>query len=237
MTGRDRGGSPQAGRACRRTGTRTSAALTRRSPARPQSGHGGSLRPARSTRSPIGTPPDSTGYSGSGYHLVEYGGTITRARWDVQSSQVWTDLALRPWTAWTFPCQAPTPCDGRPARLPAPSRWPPGRGVRTVHYGTDKIVYEVSLARPALMAENELAVEGWSADRAGVRRVDTGTPFRAWTLPAGSYRFTASYREPQRPAQIALAATALLVWLGLGAWLRYPAAEGNGHRTRASSRL
>lgn len=62
------------------------------------------------------------------------------------------------------------------------------------------------------MVENEFAAPGWKADRDDIRPVVVAGALRGWVLPAGRYRFTASYAQPERTAQITLAALALLAW-------------------------
>ncbi|HEY2180656.1 MAG TPA: hypothetical protein VGH09_03190 [Solirubrobacteraceae bacterium] len=161
---------------------------------------------------PTGTNNDATGWVADGYHLVDYGGTIENSLWRVEHSSAWLSLMLAPWHAYTFPCSG-RQCTTTLAALPAPSRWRVSSEVRTLSYATNRITYAVSLARPALMIENELSIPGWHAGSSHVRPVRTRLPLRAWRLAAGTYTFATSYRDPERTAQELVAIAALLAWL------------------------
>jgi hypothetical protein len=162
--------------------------------------------------------PNASGWVADAYHLADYDPTIERSLWQVQSRPAWEALMLQPWHAFTFACAA-VGCTGTP-HLPAPSTWKPSSEVRTLSYGVHGIVYQVQLATPTLMVENELAVRGWRADTSRVRAVDAGIPLRVWRLAPGTYRFTATFQEPGRSAQYAALFVALIAWLGCAAALR-----------------
>jgi hypothetical protein len=166
---------------------------------------------------PTGTNADASGWVADRYHLTDYGSTITRARYTAEHNPRWSRLLLAPWQAYAWSCRSVGCSFGRIRVPPAPA-WRPSAAVRSVSYAAGRITYSVSLTQPALMVENELAVPGWRSDRPGVRIVDARIPLRAWRLPAGRYRFSASYRAPGRELQLAV------LGLGLVAWLACPVA-------------
>ncbi len=91
---------------------------------------------------------------------------------------------LAPWHAYTFPCGAQS-CTSVARALKTPTVWQPSNEVRTLSYGTSSITYAVNIARPVVMAENELAVDGWHSNSARVKLVKSPLPFRTWQLSAG----------------------------------------------------
>ncbi len=169
-------------------------------------------RPARVPESRI-PEVNASGWVADAYHATDYDPIRERALWRAESNPVWLHLLLAPWHAFTFPC-ASVGCSGAGLHLPPPSTWKVNPDVQTVSYGADRIVYAVKLSQPAVMVENELAIAGWRANTGLVRSVASGTPLRAWRLPAGEYEFAASFHEPGRPLQELAAALALAAWLG-----------------------
>ncbi|HEY2766951.1 MAG TPA: hypothetical protein VGI76_01765 [Solirubrobacteraceae bacterium] len=180
---------------------------------------GPASRPARLaptaplSSSPTGTDPDAAGWMGDGYHLIDYGGTIERVLWRAEHDNTVLGLLLQPWHGYTFPCSA-VGCGAESVHLPPPATWRPSAVVHTLAYGPDGIVYAVEVSRPTLMVENELALEGWHSNNRNVTLVNTGTPLRGWRLAAGSYRFTATYREPGRTKQELTVVVAIAAMLG-----------------------
>lgn len=172
------------------------------------------LSSATGATDPAGIPEDASGYVGDAYRLSTDSGSITTARLIAAQDSRLREMVLGPWMAWTSPCGAGAPCaDSAPQ--PLDGAWRRDPRITTTAYGLSAITYRVDLDRPALMMENELSFPGWSADH-GVRRVDSGGAFRTWALPAGRYRFTASYRQPERAMQLLLAALALVAWAAAG---------------------
>jgi hypothetical protein len=163
---------------------------------------------------PTGSDPDAAGWTGDGYHLIDYGGTIERALWRADHDPGWTALLLAPWHAYTFACGQAN-CLGGTVGLPAPSRWRPSPDVRTTSYGPNGIVYEVHAKRFELMVENELAIPGWHTGSRRVRLLSTQLPLRVWKLSPGNYRFTATYQQPGKETQLLVAVVAALAWIGL----------------------
>ena len=189
--------------------------------------------------SPRGDPPDAAGWVADGYHFNDYTGPLERTLWRVEQSPAWTRLMLEPWHAWVFPCGARCPAHG--ATLPPSSTWRVSDSVRTVSYGAGRIVYQVHLSHPALMVENELAIDGWHANTNRAHVIKAGVPLRTWRLAAGNYRFTASYQEPGRPLQESVALISLLAWLGcvaLVVWRRRtPTSVGEPTPSHRSTQL
>jgi hypothetical protein len=161
---------------------------------------------------PTGNPPDAAGWVAQGYHLIDYGGTIERPLHRVEVNPTLVKLMQLPWHSYVFPCAAGG-CQPK-ADLPDPASWRPSPAVRTLSYGRQRIVYQVSLPSPAVMVENELAISGWQSNDRRVQPASAGLPLRTWRLPAGNYRFTTTYNEPGRLTQALAAVAALLCWLG-----------------------
>jgi hypothetical protein len=161
---------------------------------------------------PTGNPPDAAGWVAQGYHLIDYGGTIERPLHRVEVNPKLVKLMQLPWHSYVFPCAAGG-CQPK-ADLPDPASWRPSPAVRTLSYGRQRIVYQVSLPSPAVMVENELAISGWQSNDRRVQPASAGLPLRTWRLPAGNYRFTTTYNEPGRLTQALAAVAGLLCWLG-----------------------
>lgn len=153
---------------------------------------------------------DAFGYLGTDYHLGDYASAISMARRNITLNPQLRQIMLEPWTAWVWPCDE-LDCAGHGIGIPEFA----GREsdqVRTTSYGLDEIRYRVDLQERSLMVENETFARGWEADRPDVLAVSVDDTLRGWVLPAGRYTFTATYELPERRAQIALAAGALVAW-------------------------
>jgi hypothetical protein len=176
-------------------------------------------RPARVPASTVAAQVDSSGWVADAYHAVDYNSIKERVLFEAEHNPSWLRLLLAPWLAVTFPCAA-VGCSNGAVHLPPVNTWRTSSSVRTTSYGANSIVYVVKLSQPTLMIENELAIAGWRANTGRVRLVRTATPFRAWRLPAGDYRFTASFHEPDGGFQNLAVAVALAAWLGVGLVIR-----------------
>ena len=153
---------------------------------------------------------DAFGYLGTDYHLGDYASAISMARRKITLNPHLREIMLEPWTAWVWPCDE-LDCTGQVIEIPEFA----GREsdqVRTTSYGLDEIRYQVDLQERSLMVENETFARGWEADRADIVAVSIDDTLRGWVMPAGRYTFTATYVLPERRAQIALAALALVAW-------------------------
>lgn len=168
-------------------------------------------RPARAPSAPT-AEADASGWLADSYHETDYDATVERVLWRAEHNATWSAMLLAPWQAYTFSCAAGG-CQERTVHLPAPSTWHPSNTVNTLRYGTESITYSVDVAKPTLMVENELAIDGWLADTPRVHPVHVDAPFRAWRLGPGKYSFTASYHEPGRAFQWSAALIALVAWL------------------------
>ena len=86
-------------------------------------------------------------------------------------------------------------------------------GLRCVRYGTDEIRYEVDLARPTRVVENEVYWKGWTAT-VGAGRIEAKSVdgLRGWDLPAGRYQMVARFTPPHQWT------AGLLFVAGLAAW-------------------
>jgi hypothetical protein len=169
-------------------------------------------RPARTpaTRVPW---PNASGWVADAYHEADHDATRERAFQQTQKSEALYLLLRQPWHGYLFPCSV-VGCHSGNIHLPPVQTWRPSAGARTLSYGVHGIVYSVDVERPTLMVENELAIRGWHANSPHVQLVDAKTPFRAWRLAPGRYRFTTTFQEPGRPVQYAAVAIALLGWIG-----------------------
>jgi hypothetical protein len=155
--------------------------------------------------------PNASGWVADAYHESDYDPTIERSLWLAESEPALAAKLLQPWQGYLFACEE-VGCAGD-IHLPAAKTWTPSAAVQTVRYGEQSIVYSVKVAKPTLMVENELSIKGWHTDSKRVSLVDAHVPFRAWRLAPGDYRFTASFQEPGRELQDAIAALAALAWL------------------------
>jgi len=77
---------------------------------------------------------------------------------------------------------------------------PDPEAVRQTSWGNDSNGYEVRLAKPALLVENEVFFPGWTGslstgERLRELRVDGA--LRGWRLPAGSYSLTTTFAMPE----------------------------------------
>ncbi len=175
---------------------------------------------SRPARVPAATTaePNASGWVADAYHEADYDPTVERVLWQAQQNPSWLALLLKPWHAYLFPC-ARVGCRSGEVSLPPPQTWQTSSDVQSLSYGLGRISYAVHVPQPMLMVENELAVHGWRADKSTVEAVRAGIPLRAWRLPAGTYRFTTTFVEPDRTLQELAAVLALAAWLGCVAML------------------
>ncbi len=117
-------------------------------------------------------------------------------------------FGLQPWSGLLLP-EGPLPA---PEQMVASPKAP----VQCVHYGTTRLEYLVNLSKRATVVENEAYWPGWSAEIDG-RRIDAveANGFRAWSLPAGQYRMTSTFRKPWRMLGLLVTALGTLCWLAL----------------------
>ncbi|HTL71245.1 MAG TPA: hypothetical protein VL404_08155 [Candidatus Eisenbacteria bacterium] len=93
-----------------------------------------------------------------------------------------------------------------------------GPGVKMKRYSIDGVDYDVDLARPAILVENEMYFPGWSARAGGekgaltIRPTAAGGLVRAWALPAGRYELRTKFRMPHFTLGIVLSLAALILW-------------------------
>ena len=91
--------------------------------------------------------------------------------------------------------------------------------VRQKRYGINKIEYDVSLAHPALLVENEMYFPGWTASLASeqgttlLQAIPVNDVFRGWYLPAGKYRMTASFEFPYIKVFYGLSIMMVIIWI------------------------
>jgi hypothetical protein len=182
-------------------------------------------RPARAPETEV-PEPNASGWVADAYHEADYDSTRERAFEETQNDQALYSLLLEPWHAYLFPC-AVVGCRSGHVRLPPARTWRASPNANTLAYGVHRILYSVDVKEPTLMVENELAIRGWRTNSPLVQSVDAKTPFRAWRLAPGRYRFAATFQEPGRPVQYAALSLALLGWLGCAlALARRPRSEG-----------
>ncbi len=188
-----------------------------------------------------GTYPDALGWVADGYRVSDFAGVEEKSLHQAETNPAWNALLSAPWHAYVFPC-ASVGCTSFAVRLPPAKTWKPASSVRSLAYSAAGITYAVHVTQPMLMVENELSIKGWRANTSRVRLVQTGGPFRAWRLSAGTYRFTATYRQPGAEQQDLAALAAFLLLLGSGVLLwrrRLPdvvTARHPSEASRASSR-
>jgi hypothetical protein len=165
-----------------------------------------------------GTYPDALGWVADGYRVSDFAGIMEKSLFQAETNPAWNALLATPWHAYLFPC-ASVGCDSFGVHLPPEKTWEPASSVRSLAYSAAGITYSVHVTQPMLMVENELSIKGWKANTSRVRLVQTGGPFRAWRLSAGTYRFTATYHQPGAEMQDLAALAAVLLLLGSGVLL------------------
>lgn len=193
-----------------------------------------SRRPARipitDVRTKGGNLSDALGFLGASYYLGDYGGTVTMARRRVMNDPALTAFMLKPWTPVLWSC-GQVDCSGKGLPVPGELAGTDPAQVVTTSYGLSRIRYRVALQERSLMVENEIWARGWRADRPGVKAVSVGGTLRGWILPSGTYTFTASYSQPERTAQMLLAAIGLAAMAASAiAYRRSPAGSSGGPR-------
>jgi hypothetical protein len=92
---------------------------------------------------------------------------------------------------------------------------------RQIFYGVNEVDYQVNLAQPRLMGENESYFPGWTGmiDLGGrmqqIEAVDVDGAFRGWNLPVGNCTIKTSFSLPGFKIYIMISAIACFVWLTL----------------------
>lgn len=153
------------------------------------------------------------GYYTGGYLSQDYSAAENLAPLQqIRANPSLYQFGLRPWSALLLPPAARVTPDQLLSLPTAP--------VQCVHYGTTRVEYRVDLSSPATVVENEAYWPGWSAEVDG-RRIDAvGTNgFRTWSLPAGHYRMTPTFRQPWRSQGLLVTALGGVCCLALLAFL------------------
>jgi hypothetical protein len=171
------------------------------------------------------------GYSDGQYYINDLTPNVLRSTSLVTASPLFHDYMRREW----LPILRPPPTGSRvevtlsdadiSARLVGPLA-DPGGTVRQTNYGVNEIIYEVALNEPRVLVENEMFFPGWRAEL-GSPRGETvaavganGGIFRAWLLPAGSYRMVARFALPHVILLRVVSVLSLGAWvIALGGWL------------------
>jgi len=91
-------------------------------------------------------------------------------------------------------------------------------------FEAEKVVYDVTALGESILVENEPAFAGWRGvahcedpgRHAEAALVPELWPLRAWRIPAGQYRFCATFRLPGLRLCLLISGFALLAWLGGG---------------------
>jgi hypothetical protein len=151
----------------------------------------------------------------AGAHLINY-----KALYSHYMSLSWTPLLLpaeliKGKAAITIPDEIVRAAVNDPA---------PVSTIRQDSYGMDEIRYQIKLAAPALLVENEIYFPGWQAvliDGEGqkvVQAIPVNQVFRGWALPAGQYQMIAQFSFPNQTMYILISLLAVILWgmLSLG---------------------
>ena len=91
--------------------------------------------------------------------------------------------------------------------------------VRQIYYGINEVEYRVSLSKPLLMVENEVYFPGWRASLRSnektceIQAISANDIFRAWLLPAGSYKMVARYEFPYAHIYNGIGVVSLIIWM------------------------
>jgi hypothetical protein len=155
------------------------------------------------------------GYINGSYMMSDCGGLVSRSRRAVENNPDLERLMLQPSTLLALEGG-----DGQPAgevALPPPGADRPGplRQWRVVEYARNHVRYQVTLARPALVVENELYFPGWTGRLEGggeLQPVRVAGALRGWALPAGTHDLRLDYRTPGLALGTKIAAAALAAY-------------------------
>jgi len=191
-------------------------------------------RPAR-RRAPPGYR--AAGYLTGDVLLFDYGGTELGARAAIQQDPALLAFMSRPWIGILF-FDAPG-ATSNDVSVPASTLGaePDSVAVRQTSWGNDSNAYEVRLAKPALLVENEVFFPGWTATLSTgerLRAVRVNGALRAWHLPAGSYSLATIFAMPELTALATVSGAAAVIYAALLAMAALKAARTSRRGTRPS---
>ncbi len=165
------------------------------------------------------------GYLQARYMMSDKAPCLLLSASKVSRNPVYEEFMSREWTPLILPAPR-TRSEAVPVAIGArvfdnalaqSGRKPPA--LRQTRYGIDEITYRVSLAREALVVENEMYFPGWEAilDLPGGRRripaVEVNGVFRSWVLPQGAYSMVARFRPHYRLVCRGISLASLMLWL------------------------
>jgi hypothetical protein len=195
---------------------------------------------ARPAREEVGHPAwfSWAGYLQRRFMMADRAGCLLEASHEVHRSERLRAYMLRPWTPllvdphgleWSETGPVLPPDAFEAASAPSPER-----GVEQLRYGLDEVSYAVRLNTPTIMVENEMYFPGWEATLEGpghqrrLAAISANEVFRAWQLPAGSYRMEARFRTPGLRVSVAIALCGPFLWgAGILLWRRGYARAGS----------
>jgi hypothetical protein len=173
--------------------------------------------------------PAPPGYRAAGYLkgdllMSDYGsGSVLAARRLIEADRDSVEFMRRPWTgALIFDGKISDP--GNEASVPASllATAAPTDRARQTSWGNERNEYEIRLAQPALLVENEVYFSGWTgtASAGGERMaaVRVNGRFRGWRLAPGHYQLSTRFSMPRLPLLIALSATGAIAYAGVVVW-------------------
>jgi hypothetical protein len=158
-------------------------------------------------------------YRAAGYLTGElltgdFGANALAARARIESDPRLAGFMRTGWTGLLLPIDSVPSVD----RLFA-NGTPSNGKVRQAAWANDRNDYEVHLAKPELLVENELYFPGWTAlrapDSAPVAAIRVVGALRGWHLPAGRYRMITRFQMPGLSSFIGVSLAAVVLYLGL----------------------
>jgi hypothetical protein len=165
------------------------------------------------------------GYLQAGYMMSDKAPCLLLSASKVSRNPVYEEFMSREWTPLILPAPR-TRSEAVPVAVGArvfdnalarSGRKPPA--LRQTRYEIDEITYRVTLAREALVVENEMYFPGWEAilDLPGGRRripaVGVNGVFRSWVLPQGNYSMVARFRPRHLAVYRGTSLASLILWL------------------------
>jgi hypothetical protein len=165
------------------------------------------------------------GYVDGEYLTTDLTPSVLRASGEVSANELYSTYMLREWRPLVVdPAETGTDADGVVLSNDQITAGLAGEGsstaVRQTRYGVNEIVYQVSLAAPRVLVENEMYFPGWTAtlgtgNAQVIEAVPANGVFRAWRLPAGEYTMVARFEFPHLRLLWLAAGTSTAIWLAI----------------------
>ena len=161
------------------------------------------------------------GYLYGDFMMQDYGHTKLLAAETIESNPIYTEFMMAKWTPILLEKNSVNLSEIMVSEdiFSNPPPLTTSNNVIQTHYGVNDIIYDVSLAEPMLLVENEMYFPGWKAiliypdKEVEIDALITNEVFRSWLLPPGNYEMKAYFNFPNFALFQITSVIAFVIWI------------------------